>query len=294
MRKNISLTLSSQINISSLLHKDQSTNQPILIMQTPEVHFLYPVTSPAASPKAVLRETSPPFDPNNADDSAAAQIETCLHADELTNYDVICGRSKFAFSNFGNRRFRVTIALFLDDYVTNTSGYDRSRLTQKIMNLIWYDCGGRFLKNYQNRAWVELDEVSIRNKVAHALRDAAAVKYSNIPTTRTGKKLLQTKKMEAMVEPLETVQSGDVELQSRQPEYYQSGFFSLKQHSEEKMEATVEPLETIQSGEVELHNFLSGFVSVKQQSEEMMAVTPCDSLCSFVSSIIPEEWTSLL
>jgi hypothetical protein len=35
-------------------------------------------------------------------------------------------------------------------------------------------------------------------------------------------------------------------------------------------------------------------VSVKQQSEEMMAVTPCDSLCSFVSSIIPEEWTSLL
>jgi hypothetical protein len=266
-------------------------------MQTPELHnsdfvFLNSVTSPAASPKAIPSETSSPFDPNNADDFAAAQIETC-HADELTNYDVICGRSRSAFSNFGNRRFRVTIALFLDDYLTNTSRYDRSRLTQKIMNLIRYDCGGRFLKNYQNRAWVELDEVSIRNKVAHALRDAAAVKASKIPITRTGKKLLQTKNMEAMVEPLETVQSGDVELQSRQFEYSQSGFLSLKQHSEEQMEATVEPFETIQSGEFEFDDFLSGLMSGKQQKEEMRAVMPSDSLYTFVSSIIPEEWTSV-
>lgn len=139
-------------------------------------------------------------------------------ADELTKHDVICGRSKAAFANIGNHHFRVTISLYTDEYIKNTSRCDRSRLIQMIMDLIRYDCGGRFLKTYHDGAWVELDEPAIRNKVAHALRDTAAANTSKIPKTRTHKKLLLTRKKrqqqeERMVdafddEPQKAVQCG--------------------------------------------------------------------------------------
>lgn len=122
--------------------------------------------------------------------------EICLLNDEICEYDVICGRSRLSWSNTGNRRFRGTIALYVNEYSKNTERYERSRVIQKIINLI-RDSGGRFLK-FKDGSWTELDESLVRHKVGHALRDAAlafreTLKVSDVVTA---KRSLHSKKNE--------------------------------------------------------------------------------------------------
>ena len=115
---------------------------------------------------------------------------------ELTGYDILCGRNKLAFNHVGNRRFRVTISLFLNQYFQKPGRTDRSILILHILETI-HKAGGRFLKEETNSHgndddsmstssststsnssyWVELSEKEQRNKIGHALRDAAAAHH---------------------------------------------------------------------------------------------------------------------
>ena len=97
---------------------------------------------------------------------------------ELTEYDILCGRNKLAFNHVGNRRFRVTISLFLNQYFQKPGRTDRSILILRILDTI-NKAGGHFLKEENVKGsstsyWVELSEKEKRNKIGHALRDAAA------------------------------------------------------------------------------------------------------------------------
>lgn len=142
------------------------------IEKNPDSHWVTPPTS------LILKAQNVSLEP---------PTETCLLNDEICEYDIICGRSRLSWSNTGNRRFRGTIALYVNEYSKNTERYERSRVIQEIINLI-RDSGGRFLK-FKNGSWTELDESLVRHKVGHALRDAALafrerLKVSDVVTAK--------------------------------------------------------------------------------------------------------------
>ena len=106
------------------------------------------------------------------------QTQQSANTCELKDTDVICGRSKSAFEHIGNRRFRVTISIFLRRYLENTNRLDRSMLIYEIIDTV-HESGSRFLKESSNGEWVELSQKERRNKVGHALRDAAGAYRRN-------------------------------------------------------------------------------------------------------------------
>ena len=94
----------------------------------------------------------------------------------LTEYDILVGRHKLAFNHVGNRRFRAVISSFLPKYFESTSRTARARLVQDIINSIEL-AGGRFVKQadpkVDNGELIEITLKEKRNKVGHAIRDAA-------------------------------------------------------------------------------------------------------------------------
>jgi hypothetical protein len=93
----------------------------------------------------------------------------------MGSYDIICGRCKEAFNNVGNRRFRVTIDLYLDEYLKTSSKKEKGKLIVSILRYLRQQIGVRFLKPVKGRSdeYIELGEPEAREKVGHALRDLA-------------------------------------------------------------------------------------------------------------------------
>lgn len=92
---------------------------------------------------------------------------------QLNHYDVLCGRSKEAFNNIGNRRFRITVSLFLKPYIASPTRLDKTIVIRDLTALM-KSTGGRFyIRGYGGRL-VELTERQIHEKCGHALRDMAS------------------------------------------------------------------------------------------------------------------------
>ena len=142
------------------------------------------------------------------------QESTHIVPRELTGYDILCGRNKLAFNHVGNRRFRVTISLFLNQYFQKPGRTDRSILILHILETI-HKAGGRFLKEETNSHgndddsmstsssgsnssyWVELSEKEQRNKIGHALRDAAAA-YHLAEKKKKAKQMVAAKRRQRL------------------------------------------------------------------------------------------------
>jgi len=91
-------------------------------------------------------------------------------------YDVLCGRHRLAFNNIGNRRFRVTVSLFLDRYMEAPTRQEKSLIVLSVAGIV-KSTVGRFMKwNSAKTEWVELNDKKTREKVGHALRDMALAK----------------------------------------------------------------------------------------------------------------------
>ncbi len=97
----------------------------------------------------------------------------------IGNYDIICGRDVAAFNNIGNRRFRITIGLYVHRYVSATTRREKKVVLQSVFDIITKDAGARFLKRRReqgsNATFFVVDEREARNKIQHALRDMAAL-----------------------------------------------------------------------------------------------------------------------
>ena len=91
-------------------------------------------------------------------------------------FDIVCGRSKFASQHCGNHRFRVTISIFLQQYLDKPErGRDRSLLFIEIVNTI-RSSGARFVKYYHGQ-WCDIGDYKARRKVGRVLSaDAVAFK----------------------------------------------------------------------------------------------------------------------
>ena len=94
-------------------------------------------------------------------------------------YDILCGRDKNAFNNIGNRRFRVTISLWLSRYISAPSRQDKSEIIHQIREVV-KDTGGMFLKRSRGGVLVELTHKQVHEKIGHALRDMVQAKKNTV------------------------------------------------------------------------------------------------------------------
>ena len=84
--------------------------------------------------------------------------------DPLPN-DILFGRGKPIQQRPGNVRFRHMIDTYKHKYEQSEKGV----ITGYIVHLVKEE-GGRFLKEFEDRGWVEVDEATARAKVSHAFR----------------------------------------------------------------------------------------------------------------------------
>ncbi len=95
---------------------------------------------------------------------------------DLGPFDVLCGRDKQSYNNVGNRRFRIMINMNLNKYMKCETRTERSKMILGLTYELEEFCGQlRFLKRVKGgNALVQLDYKQSREKIAHALRDAAS------------------------------------------------------------------------------------------------------------------------
>lgn len=85
-------------------------------------------------------------------------------------YDIICGRSSDAYNNIGNRRFRITIRMFLQRYQELENRAERKNFINYLTKLFRTEFGFRFLKKYED-GYFDVGDVKARKKIGHSLLD---------------------------------------------------------------------------------------------------------------------------
>ena len=98
---------------------------------------------------------------------------------ELQPFDVLCGRDKKCYNNIGNRRFRILINSNLPRYLRCSNRKERSlmifALTEELCCCTTTCSSIRFFKKQKNKeGLIQLDFKGCREKIGHALRDAAS------------------------------------------------------------------------------------------------------------------------
>jgi len=144
------------------------------------------------------------------------------HIFELQPFDVLCGRNKLSYNNIGNRRFRILINLNLPHYLKCQSRNERSGMilsltrdlcccsdeSQIDVKLPSPNSCVRFFKRQKGGSeLIELDFKGCREKIGHALRDAASqhnnnnnsIKSKEVIYDTTIKQQQQQKEEEAIV-----------------------------------------------------------------------------------------------
>jgi hypothetical protein len=130
--------------------------------------------------------------------STTIQAENNLFQQQLQPFDVLCGRDKQCYNNIGNRRFRILINCNLPRYLECESRNKRSgiivALTQELC-CVGGTCGNsssassriRFFKRQGKKgtcddanSLIELGFKQCREKIGHALRDAASQHNNSI------------------------------------------------------------------------------------------------------------------
>lgn len=93
-----------------------------------------------------------------------------IHDSRLGPYDILCGRTSHAYNNVGNRRFRVTLRMYLLRYQRLRSRADRKIFIFYLTRLFREEIGFRFLKQ-EAGDFHDIGEVETRKKIGHALLD---------------------------------------------------------------------------------------------------------------------------
>jgi len=121
---------------------------------------------------------------------------------DLGPFDVLCGRDKLSYNNVGNRRFRVMINVNLPHYLKCKTRTDRSKMILALTyDLQIISCHFRFFRRVKGAdkendcsTLVELDHKQTREKIAHALRDAAS-QQKNMQTKQDFERKERTRSM---------------------------------------------------------------------------------------------------
>lgn len=124
-----------------------------------------------------------------------------------SNYSIICGRGKGNYNACGNRRFRVIVGTFLDQYIkANGCPVERGFIFNKVMEIVKEACPvGAFIRQIDGR-YYELSERAAREKCSTTFRDClmankrATERQMTFATNKTDTKG-ETKKQNARPTP---------------------------------------------------------------------------------------------
>jgi hypothetical protein len=127
-------------------------------------------------------------------------------------YDVVCARGKLAWDHIGNRRFRLLIDLTIDKYLAARTKIDKSILVLSLVDMVREassDGGGfvKLIKEGNALQWCEVGDITARDKVGHAIRDAIWARQVNGGQAKTMVELFGTpghqKKLSAVEQTIE-------------------------------------------------------------------------------------------
>ena len=107
-------------------------------------------------------------------------------------YDVVCGKGGFAASHVGNKRFDITISLFLARYSSSKSSRRvKSALLTEIVALVRSNSPqGGFVKfDKRQESWYEVGDYLARERVSQAFRDMLSDRYHSSKMTKRMKRL---------------------------------------------------------------------------------------------------------
>jgi len=94
---------------------------------------------------------------------------------EITDLDILYGRSDYSIHHVGNVSFRTLVGHCLAEYTRlpkNKRSWKGKLFTAIVLSI--KKSGGRFLKqNASNKEWEEVSDVAAKLKTGHELRDAA-------------------------------------------------------------------------------------------------------------------------
>lgn len=99
-----------------------------------------------------------------------------IHDSRLTPYDILCGRTSHAYNNVGNRRFRVTIRMFLQRYQMLHSRADRKVFIFYLTKLCREEIGFRFLKE-ESGDFHDIGEVETRKKIVSCMFKSSLILF---------------------------------------------------------------------------------------------------------------------
>lgn len=102
--------------------------------------------------------------------SATTKEIKLIDINKIGHYDIICGRSRDAYNNVGNRRFRITIQMFLQRYQELKNRAERKQFITYLTKLFRTELHFRFLKKTEY-GYFDVGEVEARKKIGHALLD---------------------------------------------------------------------------------------------------------------------------
>jgi hypothetical protein len=96
----------------------------------------------------------------------------------ISQNDVLLGRGGGSNNHIGNRRFRAIVSQHQHEY-RQTRKLDKSKVAQKIVDIVQQE-GGRFLKRTEsNSAWEQVNRRQALSKTSQALREGLDVRNSN-------------------------------------------------------------------------------------------------------------------
>lgn len=117
---------------------------------------------------------------------ASQQNETFSASTDITDADVISGRDKLACSHPGNRVFRSLVIAHGPAYQAANFRKQKARIVNMIIDTI-RNSGGRFMSLEGSAAssvcWVEMNQATTYQKVAHALRSSKPADQRSRPVT---------------------------------------------------------------------------------------------------------------
>eukprot|EP00538_Stauroneis_constricta_P004890 CAMPEP_0119549240 /NCGR_PEP_ID=MMETSP1352-20130426/2990_1 /TAXON_ID=265584 /ORGANISM="Stauroneis constricta, Strain CCMP1120" /LENGTH=464 /DNA_ID=CAMNT_0007594747 /DNA_START=75 /DNA_END=1469 /DNA_ORIENTATION=- len=103
------------------------------------------------------------------------QKDRSVALEDLTEYDVLCGRCTTCYNNVGNRRFRLTISMNVPAYRTARRKTEKGIIIASIMESIKASGGSFYRPSSKKGRFIPLSTIKIREKVGHALRDLSVI-----------------------------------------------------------------------------------------------------------------------
>jgi hypothetical protein len=146
---------------------------------------------------------NPPIPPPSNNSNHSRDVKFQLPLDfSPSPYSVLVGRGKVCTEATGNKRLKVLVSTFLDDYSKSSSRVEKSITVSKIIDMVREACPvGAFIKR-EKGVWWEVSDCVARERVGAMLRDSLHEQYkSSSKSKHARRKSCKSSSGDARVEP---------------------------------------------------------------------------------------------